>query len=176
MSTQGFDAVEAVLVRIDSLADRGAKVMRAAAAFAWLGAAAATLAVFSAIGLFGWVIGVACLIPGWILWRYAGKLAGALDVAKIRGQLDDAADLAKARIGEVVGGIKDTTKQPIRGGLSVLRTVRAVRTDLADFGIDVSGIAEIANAATLSAAAGSLFAALGLWALAAIGALIRLVL
>ena len=176
MTTGGFDAVEAVLIKIDALADRGSMVMRAAAGFAWLGAMAATIAVFSAIGVVGWIIGIACLVPGWILWRYAGKLAGALDVAKIRGQFDEAADLAKSRIDEVVVGIKDTTRQPIRGGLSVLKTVRAVRADLADFGIDVSGIAEIANAASLSAAAGSLFAALGLWALAAIGALFRVLL
>lgn len=176
MSTRGFDAVEALLIKIDALAERGSRVMRAAAWFAWLGAMAATVAVFSLIGTIGWLIGIACLIPGWILWRYAGKLAGALDVARIRGQLADAADLAKSRMGEVVGGIKDTRSQPIRGGLSVLKTVRAVRADLAGFGIDVSGIAEIANVATLSAAAGSLFAGLGLWAVASVGALLRLVL
>lgn len=176
MTTGGFDAVEAVLIKIDALAERGSMVMRAAAGFAWLGALAATIAVFSAFGLGGWIIGVVCLVPGWILWRYAGRLAGALDVAKIRGQLNEAAHLARSRIDEVVGGIRDTTKQPIRGGLGVLKTVRSVRADLADFGIDVSGIAEIANPATLSAAAGGLFAALGLWALAVIGALFRVVL
>ena len=175
MSTGGFDAVEAVLVKIDQLAERGAQVMRAAAGFAWLGAVAATLVVFSLLGTVGWLIGIGCLVPGWILWRYAAKLAGALDVARIRGQLTEATELAKSRLGEVVGGIKDTTTRPIRGGLSVLRTVRAVRGDLAGFGIDVSGIAEIANVAALSAAAGSLFAGLGLWAAAAVGALFRLV-
>jgi hypothetical protein len=176
MSTRGFDAVEAVLVKIDTLAERGSKVMRAAAGLAWLGAVAATVAVFSLIGAIGWLIGIGCLIPGWILWRYGAKLAGVLDVARIRGQLDDAADLAKSRIGEVVGGIKDTRTQPIRGGLSVLKAVRTVRADLVGFGIDVSGIAEIANVASLSAAAGSLFAGLGLWAVAAVGTLLRIVL
>jgi hypothetical protein len=175
VTNAAYNAIEELLTKLDWLVGRGAFVMRAAAIFAWLGAAAATIAVFSLLGLLGWIVAIGCLIPGWVLWRYATKLTGALDVAKIRGQLDEAVATAKSRIGEAVAGIKETGTAPIRGGLSVLKTVRAVRTDLAGFGIDVSGIAEIANPASLAAAAGSLFAALGLWALAAIGALIRVV-
>ncbi|MCP3976329.1 MAG: hypothetical protein GY720_17735 [bacterium] len=169
-------AIEAVISRVDWIADRGSLVMRAGALFAWLGAAAATVVVFSRIGGIGWVIGLVCLIPGWILWRYGRNLAAAFDGDKIRGQLGEVASLAKGRLGEVVDGIQDTRRrQFIRGGFKVLKTVRSIRTDLEDFGIDISGIMQVANPGSLVSTGVSLLAALGLWAIAAVGALVQFI-
>jgi hypothetical protein len=168
-------AIEAVLARVDWLAERGSRVMQAAAWFAWLGAAAATLAVFALLGVVGWLIGLVLLLPGWLLWRYARKLATAFDVERIRGQLADAAGTVGDRVGDVIEGVAAIREQPLRGGLGVLRAVRAVRSDLAGFGIDVAGIAEIANPGVLAAAAFSLAAGLGLWVVAVVGALVRAV-
>lgn len=168
--------MEAIIAKVDFLANRGALVMRAAAVFTWGGAAAATVAVFEVLGWPGWVVGVVCLFPGFVLWRYGNKLANALDATKIRGQLGDAADLAKMRLGEVVGGLKATRSQPVRGGFRVLKVVRTLRSDLDGFGVDVAGITELSNPASMVAAAISLAAGVALWILAAIGVLIRLVL
>ena len=168
-------AIEAVIGRADWIADRGSLVMRAGAVFAWIGAAAATVVVFSRLGGMGWLIGLISLVPGWILWRYGTSLAAAFDGAKIRGQLGDAATLAKGRLAEVVDGIQDTRRQLFRGGFKVLKTVRGLRTDLGDFGIDISGIAQVANPGRLAAAGFSLLAALGLWLVAAAGVLARFI-
>jgi hypothetical protein len=168
--------IETALARIDWLTDTGSRIMKAAAGFAWLGAIAATLAAFSVLGAGGWALGALCLLPGWILWRYGVTLSRALDIDRIRGQLDEAVALAKTRIGDVAQGIQATRRQAIRGGLTVLRTVRQVRRDLAGFGIDVSGIAEITNAANVATVGVSLFAALGLWVVAAVGGLVRIIL
>ena len=168
--------IETALGRIAWLTDTGSRIMKAAAGFAWLGAVAATLVVLSLLGPGGWAIGAVFLLPGWILWRYGVKLSHALDIDKIRGQLDEAVALAKTRIGDFAQGIQATRRRAVRGGLTVLQTVRQVRRDLADFGIDVSGIAEIANAASLAMVAVSLFAAVGLWVVAAIGGLVRIIL
>lgn len=169
-------AIEAVITRVDWIADRGSLVMRAGAIFAWLGAVAATAVVFSQIGGIGWAIGLVCLIPGWILWRYGRNLAAAFDGDKVRGQLGEVADLAKGRLGEVVDGIQDTRRrQFIRGGFKVLKTVRSLHSDLDNFGIDISGIMQVANPASLATTGFSLLAALGLWAVAAIGALLQLI-
>jgi len=166
-------AIEAILTRVDWLADRGSLVMRAAAVFAGLGAIAATAAVFSALGEPGWLLGAICLIPGWILWRYGGRLASALDVEKIRTQLDDVAGLAKTRLTEAVGVIPTTRKQLFRGGLQVIKSVRALRSDLGTFGIDVSDITRLANPGSIGMAVTSLFIGLGLWIIAAIGVVFR---
>lgn len=176
MTSQAGDAVEALLGRVDFLANRGAILMRAAAIFTWTGAVAATLAVFIVLGWPGWVVGLATMVPGWILWRYGDKLANALDVERIRGQLGEAAELAKTRLGEVVGGIQETRRQPIRGGFKVLKLVRGLRGDLDSFGVDIAGIAEISNPGSLLMAAISLGAGLALWFAAAIGVVLRLVL
>lgn len=149
--------------------------MRAAAVFAWTGAAAATLAVFSALGGPGLIMALMCLLPGWLLWRYGTRLGAALDVQRIKGQLGDAATLAKTRVGEVVDGIQTTRRQFVRGGFRVLRLVRGLRADMESFGIDAAGIAEISSPAGLLVAAASLAAGIALWALAAIGLLARVI-
>jgi hypothetical protein len=150
--------------------------MRAAATFAWLGAIAATLAVFTQLGGPGWLLGALCLVPGWVLWNYGQRLTSALDVDRIRSQLGEAAGLAKTRLSEVVDGIQTTRTQMFRGGLQVIKSVRAVRTDLADFGIDVSGITRLANPGTIGAAVASLFGGVALWLVAVVGAVLRIVL
>ena len=170
-----MQAIELVLARVDEVAERGARIMRAAALFTGLGAVAATLAVFAVLGWPGWLVGIVCLFPAWVLVRYSRKLSSAIDVDRIRSQLAEATEMAKDRIGEVVEGVRTLGEQPIRGGMSVLRTVRAIRSDLADFGVDVSAIAEVGNAGTLAFAALSLFAGIGLWVLAAVGMLVRLI-
>lgn len=176
MTSQAGNALEAVLARVDFLASRGATLMRAAASFTWAGAVAATLAVFSVLGWPGWIVGLAALFPGWILWRYGDKLANALDVVRIRGQLGDVANLAKTRLGDVVGGIRETRRQPIRGGFKVLKLVRGLRGDLESFGVDIAGIAEVSNPGSLVMSAFSLGAGIALWFTAAIGVALRLVL
>lgn len=150
--------------------------MRAAAVFTLAGAAAATLAVFSVLGWPGWVVGAVCLFPGRLLWRYADRLANALDVERIRGQLGSAADLAKSRLGEVVEGVAASRRQPIRGGFRVLKLVRGLRDDLGEFGIDIAGIAEISNPGSVIMAAFSLASGIALWFAAALGVLIRVIL
>lgn len=173
MTSRPTAAVEAILTRVDWLADCGSFVMRSAAVFAGLGAITATAAVFSALGGPGWLLGAICLIPGWILWRYGERLASALDVERIRTQLDDVTGLAKTRLTEVVGGIQTTRNQLLRGGLQVIRSVRAVRSDLGTFGIDVSGITRLANPGSIGMAVASLFIGLGLWIIAVIGVVFR---
>ena len=175
MTTGPAAAIEAVVSRVDWLADRGSLVMRAGAIFAWLGAVAATIVVFSLIGGFGWLLGAICLIPGWILWRYGANLATAFDGEKIRGQLGEVADLAKGRLVEVVDGIQSTRRQFVRGGFKVLKTVRAIRTDLDSFGVDISGIIQVANPGSLAMTGSSLLAALALWLIAAAGLAFRLI-
>ena len=176
MTSQAGNAIEAVLARVDFLANRGAVLMRAAAFFAWAGAIAATLAAFSILGWPGWIVGLAALFPGWLLWRYGDKLANALDVDRIRGQLGEVADLAKTRLVEVVEGIQETRRQPIRGGFKVLKLVRGLRGDLDSFGVDIAGISEISNPGSLLIAAFSLGAGLALWLTAAVGVVLRLAL
>ncbi len=176
MTSGAAAAIEAVLTKVDWLADRGSRVMRAAAGFAWVGAIAATVAVFAKLDGFGWLLGAICLIPGWILWRYGKRLASALDADKIRTELDEAAGLAKTRLSEVVGGIQTTRTRMIRGGLQVIKSVRSLRSDLGNFGIDVSGITRLANPGSIGLAGASLFIALGLWIVAAIGVAVRTVL
>lgn len=176
MTSGATSAIEAVLGRVDFLANRGALIMRAAALFTWAGAVAATLAVFSVLGWPGWVVGAVCLIPGWILWRYGDRLANALDVERIRGQLGEAAELARSRLVEVVDGIGETRRQPIRGGFRVLKLVRGLRGDFDQFGIDIGGIAEVSNPASLLMAAISLGGGIALWFAAAVGVLIRVAL
>jgi len=166
-------AIEAVLTRVDWLADRGSYVMRAAAVFVGLGALAATVAAFSALGGPGWLLGAICLIPGWILWRYGKRLASALDAERIRTQLDEAAGLAKTRLSKVVGGIQTTRSRILRGGLQVIKSVRALRSDLGNFGIDVSDITRLANPGSIGLAVASLFIGLGLWIVAAVGLAFR---
>ena len=175
MTSGPSSAIEAVISRVDWISDRGALVMRVGAVFAWLGAVAATVIAFSRIGGIGWIIGLISLIPGWLLWRYGKNLADAFDGAKIRGQLGEVAGMAKGRLGEVVDGIQDTRRQFVRGGFKVLRTVRSIRTDLDDFGIDISGIVQVANPGTLAMTGVSLLAALALWFVAAIGLLLRFI-
>lgn len=150
--------------------------MRAAALFTWLGAIVATLAVFTELGGFGWLLGAICLVPGWILWRYGKRLASALDAEKIKSQLADVADLAKTRLSEVVGGIQTSRSRMFRGGLQVIKSVRALRADLGNFGIDVSDLTRLANPGSIAMAATSLFIGLGLWLLAVIGIALRTVL
>lgn len=164
------------MARIDFVAGRGAAIMRLAATFTLAGAAAATLAAFSALGLVGWIIGAASFVPGFVLWRYATRLDGALDVDRIRNQLGTAGETARGRLGEVVDGIRDSRRAPLRSGFRVLRTMRGLRSDLADFGIDITGIAEVANPAVALVAALSLVSGFVLWVVAAIGLLLRLVL
>ena len=176
MTSTPAAAIGAVLDRVDWLADRGSWVMRAAAAFTWLGAIAATVVVFTELGAIGRLLGVICLIPGWILWRYGKRLESALDAEKIKGQLDDVADLAKTRLAEVVGGIQTSRSQIFRGGLQVIKSVRALRADLGDFGIDVSDLTRLANPGSIAMAVTSLFIGLGLWVLVAIGVAFRTVL
>lgn len=166
-------AIEAVLTRVDWLADRGSFVMRVAAVFAWLGAIAATVAVFARLGSLGWLLGAVCLVPGWILWRYGNRLASVLDAAKIRSQLGEAAGVAKTRLSEVVGGIQSTRSHMLRGGLQVIKSVRALRSDLGDLGVDITDITRLANPGSIGLAAASLFIGLGLWILAAIGIAFR---
>lgn len=168
-------AIEAVISRVDWIASRGSLVMRAGAVFAWSGAVAATIVVFSRIGGFGWLLGAICLIPGWILWRYGTNLATVFDSKKIRGQLGEVADMAKGRWVEVVDGIQDTRRQFVRGGFKVLKTVRAIRTDLDSFGVDISGIIQVANPGSLAMTGFGLLAALGLWLVAAAGVVLRLI-
>lgn len=176
MTSTPAAAIGAVLSRVDWLADRGSLVMRAAAVFAWLGAVAATIAAFSELGGFGWLLGAICLIPGWILWRYGKRLESALDAEKIKSQLGDVADLAKSRLSEVVGGIQTGRRQMFRGGLQVIKSVRALRSDLGGLGIDVSDLTRLANPGNIGMAATSLFVGLGLWVVAAIGIAFRTVL
>lgn len=175
MTSGAAAAIEAVLAKVDFLANRGALIMRAAAVFTLAGAVAATLAVFSALGWSGFVIGAVCLFPGWILWRYGDRLANALDTDRIRGQVGEATELAKSRIGEVVKGIGDTRRRPMRGGFRVLKLVRGLRGDFDRFGIDIAGIAEVTNPGSILMAAISLIAGIGFWFTAAVGLLIRLV-
>jgi len=174
MTTGRFAAVETVLAKVDWLAERGARIMRAAAMVAWAGAIVATFVTLSPLGSVGWLVGAICMLPGWVLWRYGTTLANALDVARIRGQPDEMADQARRRVGDVVAGVKRTRHNPVRGGLSVLKTVRAVRADLSGFGIDVSGIAQLTAPPTVAAAAGSLVGAVALWGVSAIGLLVRI--
>lgn len=169
-------AIEAVLTRVDWLANRGSFVMRAAAVFAWLGALVATGAVFVELGGLGWLLGAIFLVPGWVLWRYGKRLASALDAEKIRSQLGEAAGLAKTRLSEVVAGIQTTRSQIFRGGLQVIKSVRTLRSDLGDFGIDVSDITRLANPGSIGLAVASLFTGLGLWIIAAVGIAFRTVL
>ena len=173
MTSGPVAAIEAVLTKVDWLADRGSYVMRAAAVFTWLGVVAATVAAFRELGGFGWVLGAICLVPGWVLWRYGKRLAAALDAEKIRSELGEAAGLAKTRLSEVVSGIQTTRRQMLRGGLQVIKSVRALRSDLGDFGIDVSGITRLANPGSIGLAVASLFSGLALWAVAAVAIAIR---
>ena len=175
MTNRALGAIESVIAKVDWLSERGSFVMRAAAIVTWLGAIAATVLAFSTLGGFGLFLGALALIPGWLLWRFAGRLTRALDVDLIRGQLAGLTDLARSRLGDVVAGIQQTRTSMMRGGLTVLKTVRAVRDDLGNVGIDVTGIAEIANPASLSVAAISLFAGLGLWIVAGVALLLRYV-
>lgn len=175
MTSRPAAAFEAALTKVDLIADRGARVIRTAAVIAWLGAVAAVWAVFSRFGTFGWIFGIACLVPGWILWRYGQTLATSFDADAIRGRLGDAAAEAKATLGKVVEGIGTVRHQPLVGGFRVIKAVRGLRSDLAGFGIDASGIAQLANPGVLLTVGVSLIVALGLWGLALLGTLVRLV-
>ncbi len=166
-------AVESVIARVDFLAERGAGLMKRAAVFAWLGAAATTVAALSPLGALGWIAGLICTIPGWMLWRYGRSLAGAFDVAKIRGQVSSLAGSAKARLTDAVDGLRTTRKQPILGGFRVLRSVWGLKADLGNLGVDVTGIAEVANPGAILLAALSLAAGLVLWAVALLAIIIR---
>lgn len=166
-------AIEAVLNRVDWLVDRGSFVMRAAAVITWLGAIAATVAVFGELGGFGSLLGAICLVPGWVLWRYGKRLGSALDADKIRSQLGEAAGRARTRVSEVVVGIQAGRTRIIRGGLQVIKSVRALRSDLASFGVDVSDITRLANPGSIGLAVTSLFIGLGLWLVAIVGIAFR---
>ncbi len=176
MTSRPGAAAEAVLGKVDWLADRGSMLMRAAAVFAWVGAAIATVVVFAELGGLGWLLGLICLVPGVVLWRYGIRLASALDAEKIRSQLGGAAGLAKTRLSEVAGGIQTTRRHMLRGGLQVIKSVRAVRADLGSFGIDVSDLTRLANPGRIGMTVASLFIGLGLWIVAAIGIVVRAVL
>jgi hypothetical protein len=169
-------AVAAVLTTVDWLADRGSSVMRTAAVVAWLGATAATFAVFAELGGFGWLLGAICLVPGWVLWRYGNRLGSALDVEKIRSQLGEGAGLSRTRVSEMIGGIQTGRTHKIRGGLQVIKSVRALRSDLGTFGIDVSDITRLANPGSIGLAVAGLFIGLGLWIAAIFGIAFRTVL
>lgn len=175
MTSGRAGAIEAVISRVDWLADRGSLVMKVGAVGSWVGAIAATAVLFSRLSAIGWLLGAFALVPGWILWRYGRGLAAALDGEKVRGQLGGVADLAKGRLVDVVDGIQDTRRQMFRGGFKVLKTVRGLRGDFENFGIDVSGIAKVANPARLSMVGFSLLASLGLWVLALITIALRAV-
>ncbi len=176
MTSEAASVIEAVLGRVDYLANRGALIMRGGAVYTWAGAVAATLAAFSVLGWPGWIVGGVCLLPGGILWRYGDRLANALDVDRIRGQLGQAANLAKSRLVEVVGEIGESRRQPIRGGFRVLKLVRGLRSDFDQFGIDIAGVAEVSNPGSLLVVAASLAGGIALWTLAAVAVLIRVVL
>jgi len=175
MTSKPLAAVEALTSKIDWLSERGALVMRATAIASWLGAVAATIAVFVKAGTVGWILAAACLIPGAVLWRYGAALGSALDVDLIRSQLGEAAGVAKTRLGEVVDGLQSARRHVFRGAFRVVKTVRLVRSDLSSFGVDVSGIARITNPASVAGVVASVLATIGLWLIAAIGVIARFV-
>ncbi len=72
--------------------------------------------------------------------------------------------------------MQTTRRQVVRGALQVVKTVRALRADLADFGIDVTGITLLANPGRLGMVVASLIAAVGLWLIAVIAIVLRILL
>ena len=75
-----------------------------------------------------------------------------------------------------MGGIQTARTRIVRGGFQVIKSVRALRSDLGNFGIDVSDITRLSNPGSIGLAVGSLFAGLGLWIVAIVGVALRTVL
>lgn len=174
MTFPGADHLAALIERLDWLSRIGARALRITAAAGAVAAVGCWLLIARGWGIIGVLLLIVAFTPAIVLWSYARALDAAVDATKLELSIDEIAGKAVDRVGEVRATLQGGRLRYLHAAWATLTSVRELRADISQFGIDLAAWAAVANPVMLAAVGLSLIAVGGLFGLLAIAALVVL--